>query len=75
MEKNKVIELRIEDMLDDGRAFGRCEGLAVFVSGGGVPGDLVRAEVIKQKKNSAEARVRVPVFPSVRRMHSAGDEL
>ena len=57
MEKNKVIELRIEDMLDDGRAFGRCEGLAVFVSGGGVPGDLVRAEVIKQKKNSAEAQL------------------
>ena len=34
MEKNKSIELVIEDMLDDGRAFGRCEGCAVFVSGG-----------------------------------------
>ena len=34
MEKNQIIELKIEDMLDDGRAFGRCEGCAVFVSGG-----------------------------------------
>lgn len=34
MEKNQIIELRIEDMLDDGRAFGRCDGCAVFVSGG-----------------------------------------
>ena len=33
MEKGQIIELKIEDMLDDGRAFGRCEGCAVFVSG------------------------------------------
>ena len=55
MEKGQIIELRIEDMLDDGRAFGRCEGCAVFVSGGGVPGDLVKARVTKAKKSSAEA--------------------
>ena len=34
MEKNQIIELKIEDMLDDGRAFGRCDGCAVFVSTG-----------------------------------------
>ena len=33
-KKNQTIELTIEDMLDDGRAFGRYEGCAVFVSGG-----------------------------------------
>ena len=65
MEKNKTIELLIEDMLDDGRAFGRCEGCAVFVSGGvrkdgkmiagAVPGDIVKANVTKVKKSSAEA--------------------
>ena len=55
MEKNKIIELVIEDMLDDGRAFGRCEGCAVFVSGGAVPGDTVKAKVTKVKKSSAEA--------------------
>ena len=55
MEKNQIIELKIEDMLDDGRAFGRCEGCAVFVSGGAVPGDIVKASVTKAKKSSAEA--------------------
>ncbi|MBR2675182.1 MAG: 23S rRNA (uracil(1939)-C(5))-methyltransferase RlmD [Mogibacterium sp.] len=34
MEKKQIIELRIEDMLEDGRAFGRSDGVAVFVSGG-----------------------------------------
>ena len=57
MEKNQIIELRIDDMLDDGRAFGRYEGCAVFVSGGAVPGDTVRAKVSKAKKTSAEAYV------------------
>ena len=55
MEKNQIIELKIEDMLDDGRAFGRYEGCAVFVSGGAVPGDEVKARVTKAKKSSAEA--------------------
>ena len=55
MEKNQIIELRIEDMLDDGRAFGRYEGCAVFVSGGAVPGDVVKAKITKAKKSSAEA--------------------
>ena len=57
MEKNQIIELRIEDMLDDGRAFGRYEGCAVFVSGSAVPGDSVKAKVTKAKKSSAEAVV------------------
>ena len=54
MEKNQIIELRIEDMLDDGRAFGRYEGCAVFVSGGAVPGDEVKVKLTKAKKSSAE---------------------
>ena len=57
MEKNQIIEFKIEDMLDDGRAFGRYEGCAVFVSGGAVPGDEVKARVTKAKKSSAEAVV------------------
>ena len=55
MEKNQIIEIKIDDMLDDGRAFGRCEGCAVFVSGGAVPGDIIKARVTKAKKSSAEA--------------------
>ena len=47
-------KLVIEDMLDDGRAFGRYEGCAVFVSGGAVPGDEVKVKLTKAKKSSAE---------------------
>ena len=54
MEKNQIIEIRIDDMLDDGRAFGRFEGCAVFVSGGAVPGDEAKVRVTKAKKSSAE---------------------
>ena len=54
MEKNQIIEIKIDDMLDDGRAFGRFEGCAVFVTGG-VPGDTISARVTKAKKSSAEA--------------------
>ncbi len=68
MEKGQITEIRIEDMLDDGRAFGRADGCAVFVSGGAklpngekaactVPGDVVKTRVIKAKKSSAEAEV------------------
>ena len=71
MEKGQIIELKIEDMLDDGRAFGRCEGCAVFVAApsagtvpqasgrsgcrSAVPGDTVKAKITKTKKSSAEA--------------------
>ena len=64
MEKNQIIELQIEDMLDDGRAFGRCEGCAVFVSGGAVPGDRISARVTKAKKSAAEAEVKSVIEPS-----------
>ena len=70
MEKGQIIELKIEDMLDDGRAFGRYDGCAVFVSCKGdgssgnlpgarsaVPGDTVEVKVTKAKKSSAEAVV------------------
>ena len=68
MEKGQIIELKIEDMLDDGRAFGRCEGCAVFVSGGSVPGDLIKARVTKAKKSSAEAVLTELIRPSADRI-------
>jgi len=81
MEKNQLIELLIEDMLDDGRAFGRYEGCAVFVSGGGkvsggtkaagaVPGDTVKARVTKAKKSSAEAVLTEVTVPSPDRIEA-----
>ena len=70
MEKGQIVELKIEDMLDDGRAFGRCEGCAVFVSGGGVPGDLVKARVTKAKKTSTEAALAEVTKPSPDRIEA-----
>ena len=64
MEKGQIVELKIEDMLDDGRAFGRCDGCAVFVSGGGVPGDTMRVKVRKVKKTTAEASYEELLSPS-----------
>ena len=63
MEKNQIIEFTVEDMLDDGRAFGRYEGCAVFAQGG-VPGDRIRARITKAKKSSAEAVLTEIVDPS-----------
>ena len=64
MEKGQIIDIRIEDMLDDGRAFGRYDGCAVFISGSAVPGDVVSARVTKAKKTSAEASVTDILEPS-----------
>ncbi len=69
-------------MLDDGRAFGRADGCAVFVSGGAklpgggkaagaVPGDLVKARVTKARKSSAEASVTEIIEASPDRVGSA----
>ena len=63
-EKEILSSLEITDMLDDGRAFGRHEGCAVFVSGGAVPGDVVKARVTKAKKTSAEAALLEVTGPS-----------
>lgn len=82
MDKGQIIELRIDDMLDDGRAFGRYDGCAVFVSGGtkkgsgfeaagAVPGDTVKAKVTKAKKSSVEAVLTEIVDPSPDRTRAA----
>ena len=81
MEKNQIIELTVEDMLDDGRAFGRYEGCAVFITGGcslgkanraagAVPGDKVTARITRAKKSSAEAVLTSIADPSPDRVVS-----
>lgn len=69
MEKNDIIEIRIEDMLDDGRGFGRADGCAVFVNGG-VVGDIVHAKVTKIKKNTVEAEFLSISQPSEHRIEA-----
>ena len=69
MEKNDIIEIRIEDMLDDGRGFGRVDGCAVFVDGG-VLGDVVHAKVAKIKKSTVEAKFLSISEPSEHRINA-----
>lgn len=56
MEKGDIIELRIEDMTEDGKGIGRADSLVIFADGA-VLGDMVRAEVTKVKKRFALAKV------------------
>ncbi len=58
-----MLELRIESIGFEGKAIAREDGFVYFVEGG-VPGDLVRAEIRKKKKNYAEARIVEVIEPS-----------
>ncbi len=56
MDKNTVLEIRIEDMSDEGLGIGHATGMAVFVKDS-VVGDLIRAKIVKVKKRYAYARL------------------
>lgn len=58
-----MLELRIESIGFEGKAIAREDGFVYFVEGG-VPGDLVRAEIRKKKKNYAEVRIVEVIEPS-----------
>ena len=62
VKKGTEIELTIEKFADRGKSLTRLDGYVVFVAGA-VPGDRVRAVVVKQKKNYAEARLREVLSP------------
>jgi 23S rRNA (uracil1939-C5)-methyltransferase len=53
--KGELLEVEIDSLAFGGRGVARVDGYVVFVSGG-LPGDLVRAEVTKPKSRFAEAR-------------------
>ena len=70
--RGAVLELRLEKFADRGKSLARLGGadgqggFVVFVEGG-VPGDLVRAQVRKRKGSYAEARIVEVVEPSALR--------
>jgi 23S rRNA (uracil1939-C5)-methyltransferase len=53
--KGELLEIEIDSLAFGGRGVARLDGYVVFVAGG-LPGDLVRAEVTKPKSRFAEAR-------------------
>ena len=63
MQKNHQVELCIHGMGSEGQGIGRVEGMAVFVAGA-LPGERVRAHVIKMQKNFAVAKLLEVLQPS-----------
>lgn len=60
------MQLRIEKIVYPGRSLGRAEGKIVFTDEG-LPGELVEIEILKDKKNYAEARTLTVVESSPER--------
>ena len=56
MEKGDRVELKIEDIDVNGNGISHYEGKTVFVHGG-LPGEEITAEIIKDKKKLAVARI------------------
>lgn len=69
LRKGSLVELWIESMAYGGRGVARQEGRVIFVKGG-VPGDRVIAQVVKKKKDYAEARITEIQEPSLDRVHA-----
>jgi 23S rRNA (uracil1939-C5)-methyltransferase len=65
--RGELLEVEIESLAFGGRGVARSDGLVVFVAGG-LPGDLVRAEVTKGKKRFAEARTIELLRPGAERV-------
>lgn len=56
IKKGDTVELEISDLAYGGTGVARLDGFVVLVYGG-IPGDLVTAEITKKKSNFAEARI------------------
>ncbi len=67
-EKGESIEVRIDSLAYGGRGVGRLNGLTVFVDRT-VPGERVRARVVKRKKSYAESELIEILEPSPRRQN------
>ena len=70
MEKNDEVTVLIEDMTSEGLGIGHADGMAVFIKDT-VPGDTVRAIVVKIKKTYAFARLTEIVRSSADRVQPA----
>lgn len=62
-QKNDVVTVTIEDMGMDGEGIGKADGYTLFIKDT-VIGDLVKAKIMKAKKNYAYARLEKVLKPS-----------
>ncbi|MCR5587369.1 MAG: 23S rRNA (uracil(1939)-C(5))-methyltransferase RlmD [Lachnospiraceae bacterium] len=65
--KNDIVDVHITDIGNDGEGIGHVDGYAIFVKGA-LPGDLVKAHILKAKKNFAFAKVEEIIEPSKNRV-------
>lgn len=73
-EAGPVIELELTDLAYGGDAVGRHEGRAVFVTGG-LPGELVRARLVRERNNYARAMLVEVLRPSPDRVEARFPDL
>ncbi len=66
-QRGELLDLEIDSLAYGGRGIARRDGYVVFVSGG-LPGDQVRAEVTKAKRQFAEAQTVELLRPSADRV-------
>lgn len=69
MNKNDIFEIEITGLTDDGMGVGRAEGMAVFIPYA-LPGETVRAIIIKVMKNYAAGKLLDIIHPSAERIKS-----
>lgn len=62
-KKNDELILEIVDMGSEGEGIGRADGYALFVKGA-LPGELIRASIMKMKKHFGYARMIEIIHPS-----------
>lgn len=60
------MKIQIEKLVYGGAGIGRSQGKAIFVKGG-VPGDILDVEIVKEKKDYAEGRIVNIIKPSSER--------
>lgn len=65
-EKNKQ-DISIVDIAEEGKGVGKADNLVLFVDKA-IPGDVVDVELIRKKKNFAEARISRLIKPSEHRV-------
>ena len=63
MKKDDILELEIIDIGSDGQGIGKADGFTLFVKDA-IIGDIVKAKIIKMKKNYGYGRLMEIVSPS-----------
>jgi 23S rRNA (uracil1939-C5)-methyltransferase len=66
IKKKDIVELEISDLAYGGKSLAKLDGLVILIKGGmgvepptasGIPGDIVKVEIVKRKSNFAEAKI------------------